>query len=178
VTPHELPAEVALHHAGPADLGAYGEISRSTFADTYRDSHSAEALARHIAGRMTEEALAKELADPDRQVWAMTSADAWLAYAVIRFGSASPVAAGARPCELERFYVTRSWQGLGIASPLMQAACTAARVGGADVAWLGVWEQNSRAVRFYTKCGFAVVGRATYVFDGQAENDLVMSMAL
>jgi ribosomal protein S18 acetylase RimI-like enzyme len=173
-----MPPEVALHRASPADLGAYSDISRNTFADTYRASHPAEALARHVASRMNDDALREELADPARHALALTRAGAWLGYALVRHGNRSAVVHGTHPLEIERFYVTRDWQGRGLADSLMNAVLAAARTGGATVAWLGVWEQNSRAVRFYTKCGFAVVGRATYVFDGQAENDLVMSMAL
>lgn len=178
LTYSELPAGAKLIRASAADLNAYGDISRRTFADTYRESHSAEVLTRHIDQRLCDDVLVKELADPARHVWALERDEVWVGYTLLRHGSASVVVPGDQPVEIERFYIAKEWHGRGYADSLMNAALASARTHGARVAWLGVWEQNSRAVRFYTKCGFAVMGRATYMFDGKAEDDLVMSIAL
>jgi ribosomal protein S18 acetylase RimI-like enzyme len=50
--------------------------------------------------------------------------------------------------------------------------------GGADVAWLGVWEKNPRAISFYEKSGFAVVGDHVFVLGSDAQRDLVLAKRL
>ena len=60
----------------------------------------------------------------------------------------------------------------------MAAALDAARAQGHDAAWLSVWQQNARAVRFYEKQGFRVGGRIQYVFDGTPEDDYLMIRSL
>jgi ribosomal protein S18 acetylase RimI-like enzyme len=85
---------------------------------------------------------------------------------------------GACPIEIARFYVHARWHGRGLAAPLMQSALDAIRTAGGDVAWLGVWEQNSRAIQFYHRQGFVAVGRTTYLFDGVPEDDLLLAAAL
>lgn len=175
---HQLPPGCVLRHAIAADLAAYGAFCRRTFTETYRASHPPEALARHVAGRFGDADLENELGDPQRTVLAVTHEGAWVAYALLRSGAAPAGVEGTHAVEVERFYVDDDWHGRGIATPLMDAVLEAARRRGGDVAWLAVWEQNSRATRFYTRCGFAGVGRATYQFDGHPESDQVMAIRL
>lgn len=175
---HALPPDCLLRRAGAADVAAYADFSRRSFIDTYGSSHAADALARHVAARMADAVLRNELSDPMRTVLAVTVDGAWVACALLRAGSESPGVRGALPVEIERFYVDRRWHGRGLASPLMAAALEAAREAGGDVAWLAVWSQNSRALRFYEKEGFRAVGRAVYLFDGEPEDDPVLVLPL
>jgi ribosomal protein S18 acetylase RimI-like enzyme len=45
---------------------------------------------------------------------------------------------------------------------------------GADVAWLGVWEHNPRAIAFYRKWGFVEVGEHTFPVGDDPQRDLVL----
>lgn len=173
-----LPPGCAIHRADAADLAAFGDISRRTFLDTYRQTHAPEALARHVDAQFHPSRLQAELGDPQRLVLAVTHDGAWVAYALLREGDAPPAVGGARPLEVERFYVDAPWQGRGVAAPLMDAVVGAARQGQHDRLWLAVWTQNPRARRFYEKQGFLVAGSTTYIFDGVAELDALMSRAI
>ncbi len=173
-----LPPGCAVRRATPADLARYGAISRRTFRDTYRASHDAAALERHVQASFADDVLAADLASAERVVLAVERDDEWMGYALLAVGAAPAEVAGQRPIEMARFYIERAWQGQGVAAALMTQALELATGAGHDVAWLAVWEQNSRARRFYLRQGFAAVGRATYAFDGQLESDLVLSRAL
>jgi ribosomal protein S18 acetylase RimI-like enzyme len=48
--------------------------------------------------------------------------------------------------------------GRGVAQALMEHVLGRAAPLDADVAWLGVWERNPRAIAFYRKQGFEAVG--------------------
>lgn len=173
-----FPPGTALRRATTADLAAFCEFSRRTFIATYEAFHTPERMARHVAQRLNDQRLADELADPARTVLALTQDDMWIALAMLRGGHGQPDVPADRPVEVERFYVDREWHGRGIAAPLMSAALAAARDNGHDAAWLAVWEQNPRAVRFYEKSGFRIVGRHHYVFDGTPEDDHLMALDL
>ena len=173
-----FPPGLSLHRATIADLASFCEFSRRTFVATYEAFHTPERMARHVAERLNDQRLGDELADPARTVLAVVQQDAWIAYAMLRGGYGPPELPMDRPVEVERFYVAHEWHGQGIAAPLMSATLAAARANGHDVAWLGVWEQNPRAVRFYLKAGFRIVGRHHYVFDGVVEDDHLMALSL
>ena len=49
---------------------------------------------------------------------------------------------------------------------------------GADALWLGVWGENRRAIRFYEKQGFGVVGRQSFVLGDDEQSDLVLARLL
>ena len=175
---HKLPPQFALRRAVPADLPAYGALCRSTFTETFRAFHDADSMARHVAWAFNDDRLGTELNDASRTVIVATAGDELIGYVLLRAGEPPPAVRAARPMEIGRFYVTSPWHGRGVADALMDAALAALRERGADAAWLAAWEQNPRALRFYARRGFMVVGRATYLFDGQTEYDYVFMLAL
>jgi ribosomal protein S18 acetylase RimI-like enzyme len=75
------------------------------------------------------------------------------------------------PIELRRIYVDEP--GSGAATALMRTALDRAR--GHDVIWLGTNQLNTRAIRFYAKHGFEIVGNRTFLVGGVEEADYVMA---
>ncbi|MEL6322107.1 MAG: N-acetyltransferase, partial [Cyanobacteria bacterium J06626_14] len=68
----------------------------------------------------------------------------------------------------------KEWHGRGVAHKLMAKILSTASDAGADHIWLGVWEHNPRAIAFYGKYGFRVVGEHTFQFGSDPQRDLVM----
>jgi ribosomal protein S18 acetylase RimI-like enzyme len=60
--------------------------------------------------------------------------------------------------ELKRIYVLKEFHGMGIAQKLMDFFLTFAQEKRYEVVWLGVWEHNLRAQKFYQKYGFVNTG--------------------
>jgi len=82
--------------------------------------------------------------------------------------------AGPDAIELRRFYIEGRWHGRGLAPALMEHVLRAAVARGAAVLWLGVWERNARAIRFYRKCRFLDVGSQVFVLGADPQTDRVM----
>lgn len=175
---NDLPPGSSLRRATTSDLVPFAEFSRRTFVATYGPFQAPERMARHVAERLSDRRLAEELADPARTVLALVCGDEWAACAMLRRDQSPQAVVAARPVEIERFYVDHAWHGRGLAARLMAATLAAARQDDHDVAWLAVWEQNLRAVRFYEKQGFRAVGRHVYLFDGTPEDDHLMAIVL
>ena len=60
----------------------------------------------------------------------------------------------------------------------MRAAIDEAASSGATAVWLGVWENNSRAIAFYGKFGFVDVGSHEFLVGSDAQTDRVMVRGL
>ena len=60
--------------------------------------------------------------------------------------------------ELKRIYVVHDFHGKGVAQQLMEFILEYAIQQQYEVVWLGVWEHNVRAQKFYEKYGFANSG--------------------
>ncbi len=83
-----------------------------------------------------------------------------------------------RPAELHRIYVASEWHGRGVAGDLMRQVIAAAVESGADCVWLGVWEHNPRAIAFYRKFGFRVVGDHSFMLGNDRQRDLILAAQL
>lgn len=92
--------------------------------------------------------------------------------------AAHPAVAGRSPIQLWQIYVIPSFQGSGVAAQLISAALGHARAARHDVMWLGVSEENHRALAFYRKHGFEALGVHEVGSASHAHRDVVMSRAV
>jgi len=65
-----------------------------------------------------------------------------------------------------------------VAEVLMMACVADARRRGGRTLWLGVWQENPRAIAFYRKAGFRVVGMTSFRLGSQVQADHVMVLPL
>jgi ribosomal protein S18 acetylase RimI-like enzyme len=85
---------------------------------------------------------------------------------------------GSPVAELRRFYVDRQWHGTGLAQELMDRVIATSSDDGVGVLWLGVWERNPRAIRFYHGFGFSEAGDQVFVLGTDKQRDVVMVLTL
>ena len=77
-----------------------------------------------------------------------------IGYLKINFGDAQTELKDKQAMEIERIYVLKEFYGLGVGQMLCDYAIHLARDKDLQYVWLGVWEENHRAIRFYEKNGF------------------------
>ncbi|MCW1970832.1 MAG: GNAT family N-acetyltransferase [Anaerolineae bacterium] len=80
--------------------------------------------------------------------------------------------------EIERFYVAQQYHSQGIASQLLAAATALAENQAMHTLWLCVWEHNRRALGFYAKHGFNVIGDTAVWVHQVHFHDFVMVKSL
>ncbi len=95
-------------------------------------------------------------------------------YSKLIIDTIEPGVTATRPVELSRLYSQQRFLGKGVGQTLMDASFDRAREDGRDVMWLGVWEFNPSAQRFYEKNGFRVVGSHTFQLGNDPQTDLLM----
>ena len=88
-----------------------------------------------------------------------------------------------RPLELGRLYVKKSYVGTGGYGSALLAECERVAVEEegyvrGDVVWLGVWEDNFPAQRFYERKGFRFVGQHVFQLGTDPQIDLLMQREL
>jgi diamine N-acetyltransferase len=85
---------------------------------------------------------------------------------------------GKNPIELVRFYLIQSAIGSGAAAHLMRATLEMARLLAHDTIYLGVWEHNHRAKKFYLKWGFTHIGEHVFPVGNDPQLDHWMERPL
>lgn len=164
---------VRIRRAAPADAVPLTALVASSFRDTYAADCDADEIDRHIATHFTLDRISAEIEDPASPILLACEGDELLGYAVLRAGSSTDCIAANRPIEVARLYLTRSRIGRGHGSALMQSCLEEGERRGCDVIWLGVWERNARALAFYRKWGFELVGTYKFDFGGTLYDDVV-----
>jgi len=156
------------------DAAALAAFAARTFAETFGADTSAADMQAHLSRAYGVAQQSAELTSPT-VITLLAEADGRLVgFAQVRHGPAPPCVGFPDAIELHRFYVDPPAHGTGVAQRLMAAVRDAARTAGAGHLWLGVWERNARAIRFYAKCGFADVGSHDFVVGTDRQTDRVM----
>lgn len=160
------------------DAAALAEIGERTFVETFAAVNRAEDMAAFLPRTYGETHQRRELEDP-RIVTLIVECEGVIAgFAQLRRGEAPECVPAVDPIEIQRFYVDRAWHGRGIAQSLMRECENVARSAGAATIWLGVWEHNARAIAFYAKCGFRVVGSQPFLLGSDLQTDRIMVRGL
>ena len=142
------------------DASTLAELGASTFTETFAEANTPEDFAAYMAAAFGEAIQRAELEDATRpcsspSATAKRSATSWCARDGRRRAWRCDDA-----LEIARLYARRATLGTGVGATLMQRALAEAAGRGKDVVWLGVWERNARAIRFYEAWDFHPDGDA------------------
>ena len=168
-----------LRTATADDAGRLAALAAVTFPLACPPESRPEDIAAHLANTLSEVNFRAYLADPAVTVLVIDADGDLRGYSLLvaRPARDPEVAAvlSELPCtELSKCYVHPEHHGLGAAAELMHASVAAAAAAGARGLWLGVNEQNARAIRFYEKSGFRRVGTKSFTLGSSVEHDFVM----
>jgi ribosomal protein S18 acetylase RimI-like enzyme len=81
---------------------------------------------------------------------------------------------GNNTLELQRLYVHKDYHGSSVAKELMDKCFSIAKDHKIDWLWLGVWEKNARAQKFYSKLGFERFGEHVFNMGDDPQIDWLM----
>jgi len=156
------------------DAAALAAFAARTFSETFAAENAAADMQAHLRHTYGVEQQTAELTSPAVVTLLAEMNGRLVAYAQMRRGPAPPCVQPSDAIELHRFYVDAPAHGTGVAQGLMAAVFEAARAAGTRHLWLGVWEHNVRAIRFYAKCGFVDVGSHDFVLGADRQTDRIM----
>lgn len=167
--------EVIVRSADHGDVAALCHIGAETFSLACPPSTPADDLAAYIAMELGADRFEEHLASAATSIFVAELDQAVVGYLMLRRDSTPPVITARSALELQRLYVLAHYHGSGVAAALTGQAKQVARVEGFKGLWLSVSKYNNRALRFYQKHGFTVVGEQLFTVGSQLHEDLVMT---
>jgi ribosomal protein S18 acetylase RimI-like enzyme len=170
--------EFTIRRAAPSDAAALAELAARTFRDTFAPHNDPEDLALHLTQAYGLAQQAGELVDPAITTLLVDRGGVLAGYAQLRRGPAPECVVGPAPIELWRFYIAREHHGQGLAQRLMHQVEVEAERAQARTLWLGVWEHNERAKKFYVKHRFVDVGSHVFTLGSDPQTDRLMARPL
>lgn len=167
---------VIIRPASPLDLAALQAIGRKTFAETFAASNSEENLAAYLEEGFSEDKLGAELRNENSQFYFALQKENVIGYLKVNWGDAQSENQDPNALEIERIYVLQQYHGTQVGALLYQQALAIANARKAPYIWLGVWEENPRAIRFYQKQGFVEFGEHIFQLGDDAQRDVLMKL--
>lgn len=160
------------------DLETIQKISIQTFIETFTAVNTPENIDNYVKESFSTKQLTDELNNPDSQFYVAYLNVEVVGYLKINIGNAQTETLEGNTMEIHRIYVLQSFHGKNIGQLLLNEARKIAKNNGIDHIWLGVWEENQKALRFYTKNGFVVFDQHVFTMGNDKQTDLLMKLII
>lgn len=153
-------------------------IAKKTFSEAFSAQNSTENLEDYLNESFSIKKLTSELKNEDSQFYFAWSNDEIVGYLKINTGVAQTEILKGSSLEIERIYVLQQYYGKEVGRLLYNKAMEVAHQLKVDFMWLGVWEENPRAIRFYEKNGFVAFDKHMFKLGDEEQTDLMMKKIL
>ncbi len=130
-------------------------------------------LESHIASELSPERFRALIEDPNLLVLLAESSQSIVAYTIAARRSPHP-AIPATPGELRKLYLDPAHHGTGLADALLHCALSTLNAEIPRPLWLSVFSGNPRAIAFYKKWGFEVIGEQIFLVGTDPQKDFLM----
>jgi ribosomal protein S18 acetylase RimI-like enzyme len=156
------------------DVEALRKISIETFGDTFGAENNADDLEQYYQNAYNLKQLTSEIKNPNSLFFFAKQDDQLAGYLKVNINEAQSEKMESGTLEVERIYVRKEFKRLGIGSEMMQQAIEVAKENHKNKVWLGVWERNEAAKKFYQTKGFKQIGAHVFRLGDDLQRDLIM----
>lgn len=167
-------SEINIQSVFPHDVAMLRNIACATFLEAFAEDNTEENLKLYLDAQLSIEQLTVELKEADSEFYVALHKQEVIGYLKINFGVAQNELREKHSMEIERIYVLKEFYGSGIGQMLLDHAIQIGRVKNFEFVWLGVWEENPRAIRFYEKNGFETFDKHIFMLGADPQTDLLM----
>ena len=154
------------------------KIGKQTFFETFSESNSDENMQKYLIEGFSIEKLTTELTDTNAEFYFAVFDEEVIGYLKLNFGDSQTELKDNKALEIERIYVSKEFHGKSIGQLLYDKAIEVANQKNADYVWLGVWEENPRAISFYKKNGFVEFDKHIFRLGDDEQTDIMMKLNL
>ncbi|MBA2612498.1 MAG: GNAT family N-acetyltransferase [Bacteroidetes bacterium] len=169
---------IDIAKVGLAEIEALEEVSKRTFIETYGEKNTADNMEKYLLENFSTAKLIEQVNNPDSEFYLAVLNTGVIGYIKINIGNAQTETGHDNAIELERIYVVKEKQGKKIGQLLCNKAFQLGQKYKADYLWLGVWEENLKAIRFYKKYGFVEFGKHIFKLGEDDQKDIMMKLKL
>lgn len=161
-----------------SDIDQLQKIGRQTFYETFASGNTEENMNKYLDEGFSFTKLTTELSDNNAEFYFATLDNNVIGYLKINFGQSQTELKDNKAVEIERIYVLKEYHGKNVGQLLYDKAIKIARQKNADYVWLGVWEENPRAINFYKKNGFEQFDKHIFKLGNDEQTDIMMKLKL
>lgn len=170
---------LTLRAATAADVPALVALGRDSFVAKFGHMYREEDLSNYLAETFSDEAIAAEVAKPERLYRLVEQGGRLGGYCKLGLVCGFPDhARGRNVIELKQLYTDPAMTGQSLGAALMDWALAQAQQRGADEMQLSVFSGNDGAQRFYARYGFAKVADIHFWVGEQRDDEFLFAKLL
>ncbi|WP_445457460.1 GNAT family N-acetyltransferase [Flavobacterium sp. HNIBRBA15423] len=154
------------------------EIGKQTFYETFSSENSEENMMNYLEDEFSIEKLQTQLNNQNSEFYFAILNNKTIGYLKLNFGQSQTELKDNKALEIERIYVLKEFHGKKVGQLLYNKAIQIAKEKNVDYVWLGVWEENTRAINFYKKNGFMEFDKHIFKLGNEEQTDLMMKLHL
>ncbi|OJX54367.1 MAG: GNAT family N-acetyltransferase [Flavobacterium sp. 38-13] len=170
--------DIQLKKVTLIDIDQLQKIGRQTFFETFAESNTEENMKKYLENSFSTEKLHSELSNTNSEFYFAVEEDIVIGYLKINFGASQTELKDDKALEIERIYVLKEFHGKKVGQLLYEKAIQIAKETKSDYVWLGVWEENHRALAFYKKNGFVEFDKHIFRLGNDEQTDIMMKLQL
>ena len=151
-------------------------ISRQTFQETFASVNTEANMNKYLDEELSLAKLTSELNNINSAFYFARLNNKVIGYLKLNVGQSQTELKDDKALEIERIYVLQEFYGKAVGQKLYDKAIQVARGRKASYVWLGVWEENLRAIQFYKKNGFAEFDKHMFKLGDEEQTDIMMKL--
>ena len=160
------------------DINQLQKIGRETFYETFSESNTEENMRNYLETGFSIDKITTELNDENAEFYFAKIENNVIGYLKLNFGASQTELKSEKAIEIERIYVLKEYHGQKVGQILYDKAIEIAKKKNAEFVWLGVWEENPRAINFYKKNGFIEFDKHIFKLGDDEQTDIMMKLNL
>lgn len=156
------------------DLELLTALSKSTFIAAFEAVNNPDDFQAYVASAFHVDTIADELSNQHSSFYFIFKDNTLTGYLKLNEKGAQNEQFDSPSVELERFYISSQFQGEKIGQKALSRILEMTKVEQVAFLWLGVWEENHGAIRFYERLGFKKFGTHPYMLGNDRQTDWLM----
>ena len=169
---------IEIKKANLEDLITIQKISIESFTETFSEINTPENMEKYVQENFNTAQLTLEINNPDSPFYIAFCDNEPVGYLKLNLGNAQTETIKDETIEIQRIYVLKAFHGKKLGQLLLDQALKVAKENAVDYIWLGVWEENLRAIQFYTKNGFVTFDKHIFILGNDQQTDLLMKLPI
>jgi ribosomal protein S18 acetylase RimI-like enzyme len=154
------------------------ELAISTFTESYEKMNTPENFRKYISESFNHKKFLSELQEKNSFIFLMKREGHAVGYLKLNIDTAQSEKMDNEAMEIERIYVRKEIQGSGLGKRLLEKSRDVAREKNKKYLWLGVWERNNSAIRFYESQGFKKFGEHPFMLGWDKQTDILYRISV
>lgn len=170
--------ENQLEQVSVSDVDRLQHLAARTFRESFAQYNLTEDVETYIKTSLTRDRLLTELNNTASTFYWFLVKDQPVAYLKLNEEAAQTESGHPDTLEIERIYVLANFQNKKLGQLLFDKAISIAQQKQYHYLWLGVWEDNHRAISFYQNNGLTAFGKHHFVLGSSSQTDILMKLSL